>query len=142
MFDALYTLCLMLSICISVCCLQYFLISTLYNFLLLTPTYCGSDISGTNQYLAPLSSLAGMCAAAGLQWASCQLLQDQLLLPRSQRQESSSRLGADVLVHQHKIQHILPSNLPLNLPFFSKIIITNLKLLKLGLTSWPLICCD
>lgn len=88
-----------LGICVSVCCLWYFLIFTLYNFWLIPPTYCGSDISGTNQYLAPLSSLAGMCAAAGLQWASCQLLQDQLLLPRSQRQESSSRLGADVLVH-------------------------------------------
>ena len=96
MFDALYTLEFVL---VSAVCMYYFLIFTLYNFWLIPPTYCGSDISGTNQYLAPLSSLAGMCAAAGLQWASCQLLQDQLLLPRSQRQESSSRLGADVLVH-------------------------------------------
>ena len=89
---------LYLGICVSLCCLYYFLISTLYNFLLSTPTYCGSDISGTNQYLAQLWDVC-CCAAAGLQWASCQLLQDQLLLPRSQRQESSSRLGADVLVH-------------------------------------------
>ena len=44
---------LYLGSCVTVCCLYYFLISTLYNFLLLPPTYCGSDISGTNQYLAP-----------------------------------------------------------------------------------------
>ena len=65
MFDALYDFYTLEFVFVSAICMYFFLISTLYNFWLIPPTYCGSDISGTNQYLAPLWDVCCSRTAVG-----------------------------------------------------------------------------